>query len=100
MDCDRHTKAFLFFSFRVRIIENNSKEIQSQIDEMRQLRAEYDKKEVKLCASTRQLWRPIPGAASPHLLHSPISGNPQRVQLAVSYTNSKHFFTKKNCIIC
>ncbi|XP_052590554.1 clathrin heavy chain linker domain-containing protein 1 isoform X5 [Peromyscus californicus insignis] len=49
------------FSIRVRIIENNSTVIQLQIDEMKQLRAEYDKKEVKLCSSTRQLWRPIPG---------------------------------------
>ncbi|OBS80200.1 hypothetical protein A6R68_21603, partial [Neotoma lepida] len=45
----------------VRIIENNSTVIQLQIDEIKQLRAEYDKKEVKFCASTRQLWRPIPG---------------------------------------
>ncbi|KAL6082320.1 hypothetical protein STEG23_021475 [Scotinomys teguina] len=46
---------------KVRIIENNSTVIQLQIDETKQLRTEYDKKEVKLCASTRQLWRPIPG---------------------------------------
>ncbi|XP_049979829.1 clathrin heavy chain linker domain-containing protein 1 isoform X2 [Alexandromys fortis] len=56
-----HQRRAIQLEAKVRIIENNSKEIQSQIDEMRQLRAEYDKKEVKLCASTRQLWRPIPG---------------------------------------
>ncbi|XP_038172212.1 clathrin heavy chain linker domain-containing protein 1 [Arvicola amphibius] len=56
-----HQRRAIQLEAKVRIIENNSKVIQSQIDEMRQLRAEYDKKEVKLCASTRQLWRPIPG---------------------------------------
>nr|XP_048283522.1 clathrin heavy chain linker domain-containing protein 1 isoform X1 [Myodes glareolus]XP_048283523.1 clathrin heavy chain linker domain-containing protein 1 isoform X1 [Myodes glareolus]XP_048283524.1 clathrin heavy chain linker domain-containing protein 1 isoform X1 [Myodes glareolus]XP_048283525.1 clathrin heavy chain linker domain-containing protein 1 isoform X1 [Myodes glareolus]XP_048283526.1 clathrin heavy chain linker domain-containing protein 1 isoform X1 [Myodes glareolus]XP_0482835 len=56
-----HQRRAIQLEAKVRIIENNSKVIQSQIEEMKQLRAEYDKKEVKLCASTRQLWRPIPG---------------------------------------
>ncbi|XP_076794094.1 clathrin heavy chain linker domain-containing protein 1 isoform X2 [Arvicanthis niloticus] len=46
---------------KMRIIEKSSKVIQSQIDQMKQLRMEYDKKEVKVCDSSRQLWKPIPG---------------------------------------
>ncbi|XP_052590550.1 clathrin heavy chain linker domain-containing protein 1 isoform X2 [Peromyscus californicus insignis] len=56
-----HQRRAFQLEAKVRIIENNSTVIQLQIDEMKQLRAEYDKKEVKLCSSTRQLWRPIPG---------------------------------------
>ncbi|XP_036056861.1 clathrin heavy chain linker domain-containing protein 1 isoform X1 [Onychomys torridus] len=56
-----HQRRAFQLEAKVRIIENNSTVIQLQIDEMKQLRAKYDKKEVKLCASTRQLWRPIPG---------------------------------------
>ncbi|XP_028747370.1 clathrin heavy chain linker domain-containing protein 1 isoform X1 [Peromyscus leucopus] len=56
-----HQRRAFQLEAKVRIIEKNSTAIQLQIDEMKQLRAEYDKKEVKLCSSTRQLWRPIPG---------------------------------------
>ncbi|CAO2640911.1 Clathrin heavy chain linker domain-containing protein 1 [Lemmus lemmus] len=56
-----HQRRAIQLEAKVRIIENNSKVIQSRIDKMKQLRAEYDRKEVKHCASTRQLWRPIPG---------------------------------------
>ncbi|XP_059131175.1 clathrin heavy chain linker domain-containing protein 1 isoform X2 [Peromyscus eremicus] len=56
-----HQRRAFQLEAKVRVIENNSTVIQLQIDEMKQLRAEYDKKEVKLCSSTRQLWRPIPG---------------------------------------
>lgn len=71
---------------RMRIIENNSTAIQLQIDQMKQLRMEYDKKEVKLCAPSRQLWKPIPGAVSCVQFYS--RDIPQCVQLAVSYTAS------------
>ncbi|XP_040589088.1 clathrin heavy chain linker domain-containing protein 1 isoform X2 [Mesocricetus auratus] len=56
-----HHRRAIQLEAKVRLIENNSTDIQLQIDEMKQMRAEYDKKEVKVCASTRQLWRPIPG---------------------------------------
>ncbi|XP_031195736.1 clathrin heavy chain linker domain-containing protein 1 isoform X2 [Mastomys coucha] len=56
-----HQRRAVQLEAKIRIIENNSTAIQLQIDEMKQLRMEYDKKEVKLCASSRQLWKPIPG---------------------------------------
>lgn len=56
-----HQRRAFQLEAKVRIIEKNSTVIQLQIDEMKQLRAKYDRKEVKLCSSTRQLWRPIPG---------------------------------------
>ncbi|XP_051020853.1 clathrin heavy chain linker domain-containing protein 1 [Acomys russatus] len=56
-----HQRRSIQLEAKMRIIENNSTVIQLQIDQMKQLRAEYDKKEVKFCASTRQLWKPIPG---------------------------------------
>ncbi|KAL1791247.1 clathrin heavy chain linker domain-containing protein 1 isoform X1 [Sigmodon hispidus] len=56
-----HQRRAIQLEGKVRIIENNSTMIQLQIDQMKQLRAEYDKKEVKFCASKWQLWRPIPG---------------------------------------
>ncbi|XP_007642686.1 clathrin heavy chain linker domain-containing protein 1 isoform X1 [Cricetulus griseus] len=56
-----HQRRAIQLEAKVRIIENNSTKIQLQIDQMKQMRAEYDKEEVKLCASNRQLWRPIPG---------------------------------------
>lgn len=81
-------KSISVFSFRVRIIENNSKVIQAQIEEMKQLRAEYDKKEVKLCASPRQLWRPIPGAA-------PVQGFPGCPAGWLSHKHQTFFFLQK-----
>ncbi|XP_028634258.1 clathrin heavy chain linker domain-containing protein 1 isoform X3 [Grammomys surdaster] len=56
-----HQRRAIQLEAKMRIIEKNSKAIQLQIDEMRQLRMEYDKKEVKVCASSTQLWKPIPG---------------------------------------
>ncbi|XP_045405574.1 clathrin heavy chain linker domain-containing protein 1 isoform X2 [Lemur catta] len=44
----------------MRIIENNSSKIQSQIDKVKQLRAEYDTKEVKYTFS-KDPSKPIPG---------------------------------------
>ncbi|XP_005385840.2 PREDICTED: clathrin heavy chain linker domain-containing protein 1 [Chinchilla lanigera] len=46
---------------KIRIIKNNSLKIQLQIDQMKQLRAEYDAKEVKYCTLTRNPSKPIPG---------------------------------------
>nr|BAB24663.1 unnamed protein product [Mus musculus] len=56
-----HQRRAIQLEAKMRIIENNSTAIQLQIDQMKQLRMEYDKKEVKLCAPSRQLWKPIPG---------------------------------------
>ncbi|CAH7006064.1 clathrin heavy chain linker domain-containing protein 1 [Phodopus roborovskii] len=56
-----HQRRAIQLEAKMKIIESNSTDIQLQIDQMKQLRAEYDKKEVKHCAPTRQLWRPIPG---------------------------------------
>ncbi|XP_073905844.1 clathrin heavy chain linker domain-containing protein 1 isoform X3 [Castor canadensis] len=45
----------------MKIVENNSLMIQLQIDQMKQLRAEYDKKEVKYCTFSKDPSQPIPG---------------------------------------
>lgn len=44
----------------MRLIENNSSKIQLQIDEMKQLRAEYDTKE-QYCIYCKDPSKPIPG---------------------------------------
>ncbi|XP_038947705.2 clathrin heavy chain linker domain-containing protein 1 isoform X3 [Rattus norvegicus] len=56
-----HQRRTIQLEAKMRIIDNNSKAIQLQIDQMKQLRMEYENTEVKLCASSKQLWKPIPG---------------------------------------
>ncbi|XP_029414516.1 clathrin heavy chain linker domain-containing protein 1 isoform X1 [Nannospalax galili] len=56
-----HQKRAIQLEAKIRIIENNSTMIQLQIEQMKQLRSEYDRKEVKYCASSRHLSKPIPG---------------------------------------
>ncbi|XP_004029309.5 clathrin heavy chain linker domain-containing protein 1 [Gorilla gorilla gorilla] len=46
---------------KMRIIESNSSKIQSQIDQIKQCRAEYDTKEVKYCTLSQDPSKPIPG---------------------------------------
>ncbi|PNJ79836.1 CLHC1 isoform 10, partial [Pongo abelii] len=46
---------------KMRIIESNSSKIQSQIDQIKQCRAEYDTKEVKYCTFSKDPSKPIPG---------------------------------------
>ncbi|KAM9601090.1 clathrin heavy chain linker domain-containing protein 1 [Trichechus inunguis] len=46
---------------KMRVIENNSSRIQMQIEKMKQLRAEYEKKEVKYCTFSKDPSKPIPG---------------------------------------
>ncbi|XP_047378471.1 clathrin heavy chain linker domain-containing protein 1 isoform X2 [Sciurus carolinensis] len=46
---------------KIRIIENNSLKIQLQIDQMRQLKAEYDTKEAKYYIFSKDPSKPIPG---------------------------------------
>ncbi|XP_021507340.1 clathrin heavy chain linker domain-containing protein 1 isoform X1 [Meriones unguiculatus] len=46
---------------KLKIIEDNSTTIQVQINQVKQLRTEYDNKEVKSCASSTKPWKPIPG---------------------------------------
>lgn len=43
------------------VIENDSSKIQLQIDKMKQLRAEYDTKEVKYHTFSKDPSKPIPG---------------------------------------
>lgn len=47
--------------FRIRVVENDSSKIQLQIEKMKQLRAEYDTKEVKYCTFSKDPSKPIPG---------------------------------------
>uniref|UniRef100_A0A8C9A1W4 Clathrin heavy chain linker domain-containing protein 1 n=1 Tax=Prolemur simus TaxID=1328070 RepID=A0A8C9A1W4_PROSS len=55
-----HRKRIIQLEAKMRIIENNSSKIQSQIDKVKQLRAEYDTKEVKYTFS-KDPAKPIPG---------------------------------------
>lgn len=45
----------------MKVIENNSSNIQLQIDKIKQLRAEYDVKEVKYFPFSKDPSKPIPG---------------------------------------
>lgn len=45
----------------MKVIENNSSNIQLQIDKIKQLRAEYDVKEVKHFPFSKDPSKPIPG---------------------------------------
>ncbi|XP_034515034.1 clathrin heavy chain linker domain-containing protein 1 isoform X2 [Ailuropoda melanoleuca] len=56
-----HRKRTIQLEARMRAIENNSSKIQSQIDKMKQLRAEYDAKEVRYHTFSKDPSKPIPG---------------------------------------
>uniref|UniRef100_A0A8C0XCJ1 Clathrin heavy chain linker domain-containing protein 1 n=1 Tax=Castor canadensis TaxID=51338 RepID=A0A8C0XCJ1_CASCN len=56
-----HQKRKTQLEEKMKIVENNSLMIQLQIDQMKQLRAEYDKKEVKYCTFSKDPSQPIPG---------------------------------------
>uniref|UniRef100_A0A8C3YIA4 Clathrin heavy chain linker domain-containing protein 1 n=1 Tax=Catagonus wagneri TaxID=51154 RepID=A0A8C3YIA4_9CETA len=56
-----HRKRILQLQAKMRHIENNSSKIQLQIDEIKQLRAEYDTKDVQYCTFCRDPSKPIPG---------------------------------------
>ncbi|XP_036729857.1 clathrin heavy chain linker domain-containing protein 1 isoform X1 [Balaenoptera musculus] len=55
-----HRKRITQLQAKMRLIENNSSKIQLQIDEMKQLRAEYDTKE-QYCIFCKDPSKPIPG---------------------------------------
>ncbi|XP_067561146.1 clathrin heavy chain linker domain-containing protein 1 isoform X3 [Pseudorca crassidens] len=55
-----HRKRITQLKAKMRLIENNSSKIQLQIDEMKQLRAEYDTKE-QCCICCKEPSKPIPG---------------------------------------
>ncbi|XP_029792087.1 clathrin heavy chain linker domain-containing protein 1 [Suricata suricatta] len=55
-----HRKRTIQLEAKMRVIENNSSKIQLQIDQMKQLRAEYDTEEVK-CTFSKDPSKPIPG---------------------------------------
>ncbi|XP_053056590.1 clathrin heavy chain linker domain-containing protein 1 isoform X5 [Acinonyx jubatus] len=56
-----HRKRTIQLEAKMRVIENNSSQIQLQIDQMKQLRAEYDAKEVKYHTFSKDPSKPIPG---------------------------------------
>ncbi|XP_077628501.1 clathrin heavy chain linker domain-containing protein 1 isoform X2 [Crocuta crocuta] len=56
-----HRKRTIQLEAKMRVIENNSSKIQLQIDQMKQLRAEYDRKEVKYHTFSKDPSKPIPG---------------------------------------
>ncbi|XP_004691462.1 PREDICTED: clathrin heavy chain linker domain-containing protein 1 [Condylura cristata] len=56
-----HRKRITQLEAKMRVIENNSSKIQSHIDEVKQLRAEYDTKKVKYCTFPKGPSKPIPG---------------------------------------
>ncbi|KAF7468439.1 clathrin heavy chain linker domain-containing protein 1 [Marmota monax] len=56
-----HQRRAIQLEAKMRIIENNSLKIQLQIDQMKQLRAEYDTKEAKYCTLSKDPSKPIPG---------------------------------------
>ncbi|XP_033619911.1 clathrin heavy chain linker domain-containing protein 1 isoform X3 [Fukomys damarensis] len=64
-----HQRRTIQLKEKIRIIKNNSLKIQLQIDQVKQLRAEYDAKEVKYCTSTKDSAKPIPGMT----LHESVS---------------------------
>ncbi|XP_053445877.1 clathrin heavy chain linker domain-containing protein 1 isoform X2 [Nycticebus coucang] len=55
-----HRKRIIQLEAKMRIIENNSSKIQSQIDKVKELRAEYDTSKIKYTLS-RDPSKPIPG---------------------------------------
>ncbi|XP_032128190.1 clathrin heavy chain linker domain-containing protein 1 isoform X2 [Sapajus apella] len=56
-----HRKRTIQLEAKMRIIENNSSKIQSQIHKIKQHRAEYDTKEAKYCPFSKDPSKPIPG---------------------------------------
>ncbi|XP_036080668.1 clathrin heavy chain linker domain-containing protein 1 isoform X5 [Rousettus aegyptiacus] len=56
-----HRKRIIQLEAKLKVIENNSSKIQLQIDKMKQLRAEYDMKEIKYCTFSKDPSKPIPG---------------------------------------
>ncbi|XP_055096585.1 clathrin heavy chain linker domain-containing protein 1 isoform X2 [Symphalangus syndactylus] len=56
-----HRKRTIQLEAKLKIIESNSLKIQSQIDQIKQCRAEYDTKEVKYCTFSKDPSKPIPG---------------------------------------
>uniref|UniRef100_A0A0N8ESP1 Clathrin heavy chain linker domain-containing protein 1 n=1 Tax=Heterocephalus glaber TaxID=10181 RepID=A0A0N8ESP1_HETGA len=56
-----HQRRTIQLKEKIRIIKNNSLKIQLQIDQLKQLRAEYDVKEVKYCTFIKNPAKPIPG---------------------------------------
>ncbi|XP_027476802.1 clathrin heavy chain linker domain-containing protein 1 isoform X3 [Zalophus californianus] len=56
-----HRKRKIQLETKMRVIENNSSKIQLQIDKMKQLRAEYDAKEVRYHTFSKDPSKPIPG---------------------------------------
>ncbi|XP_063474095.1 clathrin heavy chain linker domain-containing protein 1 isoform X6 [Symphalangus syndactylus] len=59
-----HRKRTIQLEAKLKIIESNSLKIQSQIDQIKQCRAEYDTKEVKYCTFSKDPSKPIPGDQS------------------------------------
>ncbi|XP_074256230.1 clathrin heavy chain linker domain-containing protein 1 isoform X5 [Saimiri boliviensis] len=56
-----HRKRTIQLEAKMRIIENNSSKIQSQIHKIKQHKAEYDTKEAKYCSFSKDPSKPIPG---------------------------------------
>ncbi|XP_019575145.2 clathrin heavy chain linker domain-containing protein 1 isoform X1 [Rhinolophus sinicus] len=56
-----HRKRIIQLEAKIRVFENESSKIQLQIEKMKQLRAEYDTKEVKYCTFSKDPSKPIPG---------------------------------------
>ncbi|XP_032034060.1 clathrin heavy chain linker domain-containing protein 1 isoform X3 [Hylobates moloch] len=56
-----HRKRTIQLEAKMKIVESNSLKIQSQIDQIKQCRAEYDTKEVKYCTFSKDPSKPIPG---------------------------------------
>ncbi|XP_066123247.1 clathrin heavy chain linker domain-containing protein 1 [Saccopteryx bilineata] len=56
-----HRKRIIQLEAKMRVIESNSSKIQLQIDKVKQLRAEYDIKEVKPFTFCKNPSKPIPG---------------------------------------
>ncbi|XP_006880992.1 PREDICTED: clathrin heavy chain linker domain-containing protein 1 [Elephantulus edwardii] len=56
-----HRQRITQLEARMTIIENDSSRIQMQIKKMKELRAEYDRKEVKYCTFSKDPSKPIPG---------------------------------------
>ncbi|XP_032208033.1 clathrin heavy chain linker domain-containing protein 1 isoform X2 [Mustela erminea] len=56
-----HRKRTIQLEAKMRVIENNSSKIQLQIDKMKQLRAEYEAKEVRYHTFSKDPSKPIPG---------------------------------------
>ncbi|XP_055096587.1 clathrin heavy chain linker domain-containing protein 1 isoform X5 [Symphalangus syndactylus] len=59
-----HRKRTIQLEAKLKIIESNSLKIQSQIDQIKQCRAEYDTKEVKYCTFSKDPSKPIPDLVS------------------------------------